>query len=141
MRRAISIVGFAFLSAGAIPFGVVTLIWLIFVGASILSPSEWSLSLLKSLGQCISLIVAFWYGAIHIGTTLLSPLRGLPHGKVSPSLIWGAATLSTACIVFWYLFRHDPKQLFSPNLLLLSIGAVPFALALLSKEKNETRAD
>lgn len=133
-QRAISILGLVLLGASAVPFALVTFIWLLFVATAVFSPSSWELRLWQSIAQSAGLMAAFWFGAFQVGAVLSSTVTNRHTRKGLPALGFGAVTLSIACLLFWHLFRHDPKQLFPVDLMLAALGSIP--LAFLSRHKQ-----
>ena len=75
MQRGISILGLALLAASAVPFAMVTFIWLLFVVTAVLSPSSWELRLWWSVAQSLGHMAAFWFGAFQVGAALRAVSR------------------------------------------------------------------
>lgn len=137
MQRGISIFGLVLLGASAVPFAMVTLIWLAFLATALLSPASWELRLWQSAAQSLGLMAAFWFGAFQVGTALRSTVINRYPRKRLPALAFGAVTLFSACILFWHLFRHDAKQLFPAELMLAAPGSIPLAFLSQHKKTNE----
>lgn len=126
MPRTLAVIGIFFLVMGSIPFALLSMIWMAYVGTSLLTPLNWDLGLLLSVARIVVVTALFYFGVFHIGKSLLSVFTN-NHLIARKRLLLAALALITACVVVSFFALQDTKGLFPAPVFLSPLLGVPFA--------------
>lgn len=125
--RIFSVVGISFLLLGALPFALLSMIWLIFVVGSVVFSSSWDLQLFLLMAELCVQMTFFWFGAYQVAACLFSAFRRVRTPLPVRQLVLGTIALYIACLTIYSFGQHDPKLPFPIYLILLPLFAPPFA--------------